>query len=295
MSGSAATDPIVDFYLGGRDHRGRTLDEILAWPDDRLESVHDYIQWTFPTRQPSAVNPFAPLVTDSTVRAFARDPRLAERLGGTFDRMLLFYGLQWDANRRIVDEPGRFASRSGVWLHPGNHNHLRLTRIMESLATLGLFDEAIALQDCLTNRIAREFGAVSKTTLEFWRKPLPAARDLRQQADLRYEREFTYEGGLMFLVRDIMYCKPGKARAMVDKFKALARLTEGRGFGKMRILTDISAERYWTVVTEMEVPSLESYAEMTRQGMQQKEFQDAMKDYHDLVEHGRREIYSVEQ
>ncbi|HTI36531.1 MAG TPA: hypothetical protein VL484_03140 [Vicinamibacterales bacterium] len=99
----------------------------------------------------------------------------------------------------------------------------------------------------------------------------------------------------MFLVRDIMYCKPGKARAMVDKFRALSRLTEGQGFGRMRIFTDVSAERYWTVVTEMEVDNLERYGEMSRQGMQQKEFQDAMKDYHDLVEHGRREIYMIEQ
>ena len=45
----------------------------------------------------------------------------------------------------------------------------------------------------------------------------------------------------MFLVRDIMYCKPGKARAMVDKFRALSRLTEGQGFGRMRIFTDVSA------------------------------------------------------
>jgi hypothetical protein len=82
---------------------------------------------------------------------------------------------------------------------------------------------------------------------------------------------------------------------MVDKFKALSRLTQGMGLGAMRIFTDVSAERYWTVVTEMEVPSLESYAETTRQAMQNKEFQDAMKDYHDLVEHGRREIYMVEQ
>jgi hypothetical protein len=28
----------------------------------------------------------------------------------------------------------------------------------------------------------------------------------------------------MFLVRDIMYCKPGKARAMVDKFVALSAM-----------------------------------------------------------------------
>jgi hypothetical protein len=98
----------------------------------------------------------------------------------------------------------------------------------------------------------------------------------------------------MFLVRDIMYCKPGKARAMVDKFRKLSRLTANMGFGAMRVMTDVSAERYWTVVAEMEVESLERYAEVTRQSMEQKEFQEAMKDYHDLVESGRREIYAVE-
>jgi hypothetical protein len=99
----------------------------------------------------------------------------------------------------------------------------------------------------------------------------------------------------MFLVRDIMYCKPGMARSMVEKFKALSRLGQGIGFGPMRILTDVSAERYWTVVTEMEVPSLEEYTATTRKAMENKDFQDAMKGYHDLVEHGRREIYMVEQ
>ena len=62
----------------------------------------------------------------------------------------------------------------------------------------------------------------------------------------------------MFLVRDIMYCKPGKARAMVDKFLALAKLSDKMGFGAMRVMTDVSAERYWTVVSKMEVPSLKA-------------------------------------
>ena len=64
-------DPIVVFYSGGTDGNGRTLREILGWSDATLEGVHDYIQWVFPTRQPSGVNPFAPLVTAETVRAFA--------------------------------------------------------------------------------------------------------------------------------------------------------------------------------------------------------------------------------
>jgi hypothetical protein len=98
----------------------------------------------------------------------------------------------------------------------------------------------------------------------------------------------------MFLVRDIMYCKPGQARPMVQKFLALAKLGPQMGFGPMRVMTDVSAERYWTVVSEMEVDSLEKYAEMSRKSMELKEFQEAMKGYHDLIVEGRREIYQIE-
>src|SRR5215510_2154666 len=98
----------------------------------------------------------------------------------------------------------------------------------------------------------------------------------------------------MYLVRDIMYCKPGKARAMVEKFQALSKLVGTHGFGTMRVMTDVSAERYWTVVSEMEVPDLEQYITQSRESMQIKEFQDAMKGYHDVIESGRREIYKIE-
>ncbi len=97
----------------------------------------------------------------------------------------------------------------------------------------------------------------------------------------------------MFLVRDIMYCKPGKARPMVEKFLALAAISERMGFGSMRVMTDVSAERYWTVVSEMEVPNLEEFAKRSRESMANKDFQDAMKGYHDLIEHGRREDLSA--
>jgi hypothetical protein len=106
---------------------------------------------------------------------------------------------------------------------------------------------------------------------------------------------FHVQEGDMYLIRDIMYCKPGKARPMVEKFVALSKISEKMGFGAMRVMTDVSAERYWTVVSEMEVESLEKYTEMSRQSMQMKEFQDAMQGYHDLVVEGRREIYAIEK
>lgn len=99
----------------------------------------------------------------------------------------------------------------------------------------------------------------------------------------------------MFLVRDIMYCKPGQSRPMVQKFLALSKLGQQLGMGPMRVMTDVSAERYWTVVSEMEVESLEKYTEMTRKSMENKDIQEAMKGYHDLVEQGRREIYTIEK
>ena len=98
----------------------------------------------------------------------------------------------------------------------------------------------------------------------------------------------------MLLIRDIMYCKPGKVRPMVDKFRAMSKLSEKMGMGKMRVLTDVSAERFWTIVSEFEVPSLEAFMATGQNPDEMKEFDEIMKGYHDLVDHGRREIYTIE-
>jgi hypothetical protein len=171
-------DSVVDFYSGGRDSEQRTLDEILGWDDGRLEDVHDYIQWLFPSRQQSTVNPFAPLVTDDTVRAFERNPRLRDGVRRAFKRMLRFYGLCTADGRVEIDQPA-FAARSRVWLTPGNLNHLRLTRIMESLSTLGLRAEGLALQRCLLEDVAAASGQgrVSRQTIDFWLRAVSAQKE----------------------------------------------------------------------------------------------------------------------
>jgi hypothetical protein len=98
----------------------------------------------------------------------------------------------------------------------------------------------------------------------------------------------------MLLIRDIMYCKPGKVRAMVEKFTAVSKLNAKNGMPKMRIMTDVSAERYWTVVSEMEVQNMESFMAMMQSPDNAKEFEAAMTGYHDLVDSGRREVYNIE-
>jgi hypothetical protein len=98
----------------------------------------------------------------------------------------------------------------------------------------------------------------------------------------------------MLLIRDIMYCKPGKVRPLVEKFTAMAKLGEKKGWGKMRIMTDVSAERFWTLVSEFEAPSMEAFMSMGQDADSMKEFEEITKGYHDLVESGRREIYNIE-
>lgn len=102
----------------------------------------------------------------------------------------------------------------------------------------------------------------------------------------------------MLLVREIMYCKPGKVRPMVEKFLAMNKLGAKMGMPKMRVMTDFSAERYWTIVAEMEVGSMDEFERMMQGDGQNKEamkeMESIMKDYHDLVESGRREVYKIE-
>lgn len=162
---------IIDFYSGDApDGRGRFLTEIQGWPDDRLEAVHNYIQWLFPLPEPSPVNPSAPLLDGATIREFSKRPELRERMRASFLRMLHFYGLEW--REGVVAQAGNYAERSRNWLSPGNHNHLRITRILRCVRLAGLEEEASSFFACLRGIYDNERGkarpAITTETFRFW-------------------------------------------------------------------------------------------------------------------------------
>lgn len=102
----------------------------------------------------------------------------------------------------------------------------------------------------------------------------------------------------MLLIREIMYCKPGKVKPMVEKFLAMSKLNAKAKMPPMRVMTDFAGERYWTIVSEFEVESLSAFERMMAgEGISEElgqEFEKIMKGYHDLVEYGRREIFKIE-
>ena len=99
----------------------------------------------------------------------------------------------------------------------------------------------------------------------------------------------------MYLIREVMYCKPGKVRPLVDKFLAMSKLNVKLNMPPMRIMTDFCAEQYWTVVAEFDVQDIASFEKMmAAPEAEMKQFEEIMKGYHDLVDHGKREIYKLE-
>src|SRR5687768_11171304 len=98
----------------------------------------------------------------------------------------------------------------------------------------------------------------------------------------------------MYLVREIMYCKPGKVGEMIKRFKQMEPLAKEAGQAPVRVMTDVSGEQFWTIVWEQETPSLEKYLDDMRKSASDPRLQKLMEGYHDFVVSGKREVYKIE-
>lgn len=98
----------------------------------------------------------------------------------------------------------------------------------------------------------------------------------------------------MYMMREIMHCRPGRVRDIVTRFKSLNRVVQRLGFTPFRLYTDLSGEQFWTVVAQTEAAELSDFFRMEEQAMADEEARAAMAGYHDLIDNGRREIYRVE-
>jgi hypothetical protein len=99
----------------------------------------------------------------------------------------------------------------------------------------------------------------------------------------------------MLLVREIMYCKPGKVGELVKRFKQMEPLMKEMGqTAAPRMMTDVCADQFWMLVWEQETPSLEKYMEDMQKGSSDPRMRKIMEGYHDLVVSGKREIYKIE-
>ena len=99
----------------------------------------------------------------------------------------------------------------------------------------------------------------------------------------------------MYVIREVLNCKPGKVRPMVEKFRAISTVLEEMGREPFRLLTDVTGTRFWTIVAEIEVEKIEDFFATEQSLMANEALRKTMVDYHDLVDRGRREIYRIEK
>jgi hypothetical protein len=98
----------------------------------------------------------------------------------------------------------------------------------------------------------------------------------------------------MYIIREVLSCRPGKVRPLIEKFRVLSEAVQRRGRPPMRLLTDVSGAPFWTLVAEVTVDTIEQFQEIETSVMGDEAVRNAMSGYHDLVDSGRREIYRVE-
>jgi hypothetical protein len=105
----------------------------------------------------------------------------------------------------------------------------------------------------------------------------------------RYERS-----DVMYVIREVLNCKPGKVRQMVEKFRGISTVLEQMGQEPLRVLTDVTGEPFWTIVAEAKVEKVDDFLAMEQTLMANEALRKTMADYHDLVDSGRREIFRIE-
>lgn len=158
---------ILAFYHGTAEGpAGRRIQDVWAYGARDLERRHDFIQWLFPLREGSRYNPDAPMLSPADEAAFRDDPALRQRLLHSLDLMLAFYGLRRDGECVVPADPDSIGQ--AAWLRPCDHNHLRLSRIVQSLALLGCRPEAEAVKACLLALTAEHPGGFAPETVAIW-------------------------------------------------------------------------------------------------------------------------------
>lgn len=165
---------LSDFYNRiGTNDSGRTLTNIWDFTINELEEVHDYIQWIFPLKEESRFQPNAPLLTDEDIELIDK-----EYVRVSFNLMLTFYGIV-DNGTFLVKDPNIWLHRSTDWITKGNHNFLRLTRILKSLRLFGMDHEATILILFLGSLYDEYKSTIGEITLDYWK----AASILQEKED----------------------------------------------------------------------------------------------------------------
>lgn len=163
----------IHFHLGlAPDARGRFRSDYLRFSVDDWHACHDAVQWAFPTRTQSKYIPYAPTVPEDFVLGDypAVQQSILELLQAFLKALNIYMGPANDGIHftkfQYVPSP---IVRVPIWMIPNDHNHLRLTRIIECLDIFDLQSFKNDFAEFLVFDLAIKYPkAFSGSTVAFW-------------------------------------------------------------------------------------------------------------------------------
>jgi hypothetical protein len=145
------------------------IDSILNFKEAEVEKHHDFIQFLFPTYQPSKYCSYAPLLNPQIRQAFLKDSSLRAKQKVALGLMVDHYGLKLDLHTgKIAINPSTFAAKNKNFFINGSHNLLRITRILSSLTSLGQPELAVEFYNCLKGLAEGPIPRLKGTLDQYW-------------------------------------------------------------------------------------------------------------------------------
>ena len=169
------SDEWLDFYRKGNSAitgQTWTRDAVMALDTDRLETEHQYIQLLFPNRAPSPMNTAAPVLTDEMVAEIQDDKELQRLIMQSLDKILDFWGCTRSGDS-IEVTAGKKPAHKKWAANDNDHNHQRITRVLNFLMECGYESAACSMERCLQQQ--RKDNGVPANT--YWSEAVEKRRN----------------------------------------------------------------------------------------------------------------------
>ncbi len=174
---------ITAFYSNkGHDHQGRTITDLLTHKREWYEGCHDWVQWLFPSREPSNYCAEAPLLNQNDVEFLKerKDKGVSSNINIAVCVFLDFLGLQCsfnkgDLNTIEVTSNKALKKRHAIWMDALNHNHLRITRFLAFLSIIGYREAAVRILNTMIILSGvrmghdKKFRGINPDSLGYWK------------------------------------------------------------------------------------------------------------------------------
>jgi hypothetical protein len=139
-------------FLNGHEttRSGWLLSHVWKFNDTQIENTHTFIQWVFPTDEPSRSTPGSPVLDEEQILEIQNSETAKTNL------------------KKSAEWYFDFLRRNSFWRKPYDHNHLRITRILKSLRLLCGDGEADYHKQQFWQLLGSDISRIPSKTIEYW-------------------------------------------------------------------------------------------------------------------------------